>query len=510
MNTLRFEDVVPDAALFLALVRGREVAPGIPDLAAAVRAAAARDMPRGALADALAARMTALGAPPEALASVERLRTAGTVAVVAGQQPVLFGGPHLVVSKALAAVALARRIEASGTPAVPLFWIASEDHDHAEVDHVHVPGPNGESERLSVELPGDRRMLSAVPLPAGVDAARARLGALLPEGPGRDAALAAADWTAGEPVGDAFARTMLRLLGRFGIAVVEPHVVRPFASAVARHEIEEPGDLAAAVTEAADGFAAKGFARPLELRRPELIFLVENHARIVLTRISGGFVVGDQAHTESSLLQRLEGDPAAFSWNVAARVLAQDMALPVAAQICGPSELSYAAVLGPAHARLGIPAPALVARPGVTFVASRTAARCAELATTPAAFVRDGLHLAAGPRAGEPEEVEQIRRIAGALPEGSGPAAKRRRAGFLRDLDLYAEAIRRERDEQASVHDRRRLQILAELRPHGVLQEREISILPFIARHGEAMLDEVLAAFGDPGTEHAVLVPGES
>ncbi len=67
--------------------------------------------------------------------SLAKLALPGTVAVVTGQQVGLFGGPAYSLFKALTAVKLARQLEELGISAVPVFWLATEDHDLAEVDH---------------------------------------------------------------------------------------------------------------------------------------------------------------------------------------------------------------------------------------------------------------------------------------------------------------------------------------------------------------------------------------
>src|SRR5258707_15095369 len=60
----------------------------------------------------------------------------GAVAVVSGQQVGLFGGPAYAVYKALTAIRLAEEVSEAGIPAVPIFWMATEDHDLDEVRHV--------------------------------------------------------------------------------------------------------------------------------------------------------------------------------------------------------------------------------------------------------------------------------------------------------------------------------------------------------------------------------------
>ena len=70
--------------------------------------------------------------------ALERLAQPGCVAVVTGQQVGLFSGPAYTIFKALTAVKLAKHLSDQGIAAVPVFWLATEDHDLAEVDHAWV------------------------------------------------------------------------------------------------------------------------------------------------------------------------------------------------------------------------------------------------------------------------------------------------------------------------------------------------------------------------------------
>ncbi len=88
------------------------------------------------LADALKTQSVEFGAGPAALANIERLRV-GARAVVTGQQVGLFGGPLLTLLKAATAVARAKQAtRATGKDHVPVFWLATEDHDLEEIDQV--------------------------------------------------------------------------------------------------------------------------------------------------------------------------------------------------------------------------------------------------------------------------------------------------------------------------------------------------------------------------------------
>ena len=78
------------------------------------------------------------GAGVRTLENLEKLRDNDCLAVVTGQQVGLFTGPAYTIYKALTAVKLAAHYACRGIKVVPIFWMATEDHDLAEVDHSHV------------------------------------------------------------------------------------------------------------------------------------------------------------------------------------------------------------------------------------------------------------------------------------------------------------------------------------------------------------------------------------
>ncbi len=92
-------------------------------------------------------------ASPRTLANLSRF-CAGAATIVTGQQVGLFGGPMFAIYKALTAVKLADEATAAGIDAVPVFWLATSDHDLAEVNHVSIPGPDGLLRTLAISSHG--------------------------------------------------------------------------------------------------------------------------------------------------------------------------------------------------------------------------------------------------------------------------------------------------------------------------------------------------------------------
>ena len=91
------------------------------------------------VADALERQNREWGASDATLKNIQRLRE-GAHAVVTGQQVGLFGGPLLSLLKAASVLALAKQVESEGVPCVPIFWMATEDHDLAEVNQALLLG----------------------------------------------------------------------------------------------------------------------------------------------------------------------------------------------------------------------------------------------------------------------------------------------------------------------------------------------------------------------------------
>ena len=89
---------------------------------------------RRAVVEVLREQNRAFGADGSTRENIERLAN-GAVAIVTGQQVGLFSGPAYTLYKALSAIAAAEELTKRGTDAVPVFWLATEDHDLAEINH---------------------------------------------------------------------------------------------------------------------------------------------------------------------------------------------------------------------------------------------------------------------------------------------------------------------------------------------------------------------------------------
>lgn len=461
-----------------------------PDLAAA-----RRDGDRTGLAADLAAYQAEIGAPEAAVAAARRIGEPGAAVIVTGQQPGLLGGPLLVLAKAMTAIAWAdRRARESGRPVVPVFWVASEDHDLDEVNRLDLLTGEDRLVRLSLDRAADRTMLSRVDPGADADRVLREAEEALPPSEFRDGVVAALRDARAPSLGTWFAGILARWLGPFGLVIVEPRLLRRAAAAVLGYEREHPGEIARAV---ADG--------PVAPADPPF------------------FLVRDGRRERPASAADLPDDPAAISWDVVTRVLAQDLALPVAGQVVGPSEALYCAQIAPAHSLLGIPAPPLLPRSHLTLVEHKVEKALARFGVPVGDVVARGEE-ALAPGELRPEEFDRaLADLTAALergfPEIHAEAEKvdetllRKAEGAEREvmgaLDRLRDHARKAMERITGQDEERRRKVLAHLRPEGKPQDRVLSPLPFLCRHGERLLPKLLEIVREhPGESRAVYVKG--
>src|ERR1700720_878672 len=174
---------------------------------------------RGKVSEILERENRAWGASAKTLANIERFKR-GALTAVTGQQVGLFGGPLFSIFKALTAVKLANEASAAGVECVPVFWLATSDHDLAEVNHVSIPRPDGSLQKLEATTHGLRDAPVGTVTFGGeieslVNAAAELLGDSEIAGVLREA------YRPGETFGSAFARLFAKLFADWGVILLD-------------------------------------------------------------------------------------------------------------------------------------------------------------------------------------------------------------------------------------------------------------------------------------------------
>jgi len=302
------------------------------------------------LADALLREAKAFEAGEAVLANVEKLRAA---AVVTGQQVGLFGGPLLTLLKAATAIRKAQdATNASGREHVPVFWLASEDHDLPEVDQVALLTKTT-VETLKLDLKVERPLpVGALPVDGSSEEGRERLAAELERasellGWAPIAEILRECYAPGATLAGSFGKLLTKIFAEFGLVVMDA-AAREFhalGAKVLRAAIEQADELETALLARSKELEDAGYhAQVLVVAGHSLLFLIdaETGARLPLRRTKeGGWRAGAREFSSGDLLAILEAEPERLSPNALLRPVFQDTILPTAAYIGGPAEIAY-------------------------------------------------------------------------------------------------------------------------------------------------------------------------
>lgn len=313
------------------------------DEAAKVRYAEDR---RAQVAAVLERQNRSWSAGPRTIENLARLR-AGAMALVTGQQVGLFGGPLFSILKALSAVRLADEATKAGVDCVPVFWLATEDHDLAEVSHVSLLGSDGAIRRFSV-LPQGIEDAPVGTLSFGEEIQQAVNEAAEMLGEGEAAAALRQAYRPGENFGSAFAQLFTQIFADWGVILLDAkdpelhHIAKPIYLAAAERARELDNTLLTRGKElSAAGYHQQVKVTPLST----LLFYVGSGSRVVVHRRLNGesneFSLGQERVSQAELLRRIEATPEHFSANVLLRPVVQDYLLPTLAYTGGAAEIAY-------------------------------------------------------------------------------------------------------------------------------------------------------------------------
>lgn len=503
---------------------------GVDALVPLAPAIAERALERDRVADALVAQNRAFGSGERTFEHIEMLRRPETVAIVTGQQAGLFGGPLFTIYKALTAIRIAEQLRERGVSAVPVFWVASEDHDFEEVNHVTVATAEARLETVRVEPCGyeQDRPVGQVSLCAEIVKTIDEFFDLLPRTVFTDAVRA--DLVdAYAPTGgfaDGFSRLMAKLFEPFGVVVLDPLMpeLKALAAPTYAAAISRVGEIADALVARSEALVDAGYHAQVHTSHDMVpLFILDDERRRAMVRRDGRFELktGERSYEAADLLTYAEDCPTCLSPNVTLRPAVQDTLLPTLAYVGGPAEVAYFAQLQPVYHLVDRPMPVIVPRASVTLVDHERAKTLERYKVDLTTFFEDRETVVrafverspAAPttdlfdtteRALE-EHLELLREALEAADPtlAKGLDGSRRKMLYqLHKLRMRFVRVTTERDEGL----RRRLESAeVMLHPRGGLQERTLNAYTFLVQTGYGLIEDLASAIDPEGRDHQVI-----
>ena len=455
-----------------------------------------------------------------AVRRLEALVREGGFFVTTGQQTGLFTGPLYTIYKALSAVRLAAALEpVLGKPVVPLFWVASTDHDFEEVNHAGLLDAQNVLHRL--ELPADPAQppvsMANRRLGAGIESTLAELAQVLPQNDFTTPllALARSAYRPDATMAEAFADMLAGLLEPFGLVLVDPAhpELRRLAAPVLGREIAHAAENEEALVRQTQRLVESGYHAQVAVGAGAVNVSYEDESgRERLIREGGGFLLRRTKRrlSREEVLATLEAQPERFSPNVLLRPVVESTLFPTVAYVAGPSELSYFAQTGCLFKAHGLEMPLIHPRASAALVERKVAKVVEKFGLELEDFHQPTRELAARVvRDDMPPEVEAaVAALRDGLNQGYDALARAAEQldptlkGPLMAARNASHVALREAEKKIVSHVKARSAVTTEqlekaaanLYPGGAPQERVLNVLQYIARYGPELLAEIAQA----------------
>jgi bacillithiol biosynthesis cysteine-adding enzyme BshC len=505
----------------------RKFFPTQPDVehVAAFAKSVPRDRERQArVADALEKQNRAWGASDATLRNIQRLRD-GAYAVVTGQQVGLFGGPLMSLFKAASVLALAKQVEQAGVECVPVFWMASEDHDLDEVNQALLLTHDFQLAPFTAKTTGiTGAPVAHLRFAEGTNQTVAQAAKLLGESLAAD--YLCQSYAEGDTFSNAFAKLYTRIFsGReHGLIFLDPAdpELHRIAAPLFLEALQRSAELDQAVLERNQQLRDGDYHEQVKVTGESTpLFVLVDGVRVPVHRANGAFTIAKEAVSAEELQKRVATAPENFSANVLLRPVLQDYWLPTLAYIGGPAEIAYFAQAAVVYQKLLGRITPILPRMSATLIEPRIERLlnkyevelpelfhgecqlrdCLAARSLPAELKQDFEQAHQSVEAAMAQISGSLKTLDPTLVEAASRAASKMHYQVNRLEKRAAQAELRRTD----ILSRHAAQIENALYPNKSLQEREIGGLYFYANHGPELIDRLIELAQARCPEHKVL-----
>jgi bacillithiol biosynthesis cysteine-adding enzyme BshC len=336
-----------------------------------------RQISREALAAVLKRQNESYGCGPETLGQIEKIVGDQASAVVTGQQVGLFSGPLYTIYKALTAIKLSEHLNRSRLGSfVPIFWLASDDHDLEEIDHIALVDKNNRLREVRCQTPAPEFKIPAsnLILPSDIRNCLRQLKDLTLDSEFKADIMVhlSEAYEPGRSFVEAFARWMTRLFKSEGLILIDASHPRlkEMGRDVFYHEIADESPSTQRAMASSERLRQAGYNTQIPLHEGILNIFYTDRERCTIQWKDGVFNIKGMLPLiqKEELLSWVREKPILFSPNVLLRPIYQDALLPTVAYIGGPGEIAYFAQMKGVYEKFRLPMPVIYPRKSVTIV----------------------------------------------------------------------------------------------------------------------------------------------
>lgn len=484
------------------------------------------------VAEVLKAYNESLDCSPLTLENIEALKD-GALAVVTGQQAGVFTGALYTVYKAITTIKLARKLsEEYQRKVVPVFWIASEDHDFQEI-HLLKQYANGKVNTYPIDKKAAESIEKYIPKNAHGDQLKASIGHLkvtpevfqtvetLLNQAAQDEiknleSLLKSTLLENDTLSNWFGRLMMKLFNEYGLVFVDPMLTELRALEVDLFEraLSANSKIIQGLENQKEKVAELGFKPSLEFDPSGLnLFFYLNGERLPLKKIDDKWCVQGQLEvvqfTSEELIAIMKNEPNRFSTNVVLRPIAQDVLFNTIAYVGGPGEIAYYSQLAEVYPNFDLEMPIIYPRENFTVVTEALSEQMSELNVEAEAFLicgveavrdkvldlKDDIHIDKTFEAyiqtvseGYDQLIAKIEKISPEIHEFT----EKNKSMILNQVGYLQEKAHRFHRRNHKELLKRLSEVEMQLVPEGGLQERTLSVLQYYGKQGTSFIDYLL------------------
>ncbi len=477
-----------------------------------------RTFMRKELAECIETYMERFPSSPEVKMSLEKLTKENSAVIIGGQQAGILTGPLYSIHKVLSIITLAKQKEKElNIPIVPIFWIAGEDHDFQEVNHIYLE-KNGEIQKVIYpEKVLDKRMVSDIGLDKGIcmewiEEVIETFG----ESDHTNELLLFMRKAVqeSETFVDLFAQMVMGLFKNEGLLVIDSGYqgLRSLEKEIFMSQIKQVTVINQSVKDVQHQLAEEGFNRSIEMtdQAANLFYYDEEYRERILLEYNEGKqqFIGKNGLLRFScaeLLQIASEFPWKLSNNVVTRPLTQEMLFPTLAFIAGPGEIAYWAELKQAFEQFSIKMPLIVPRLNITLLERSVASDIEELALSLEQVLTNGtgkqqeaylesvkdLELETLFQSAKKQLQVSYGNIGQKLDKGLIPLFEKNQGKLMEQIEFMEGKIEVHLKQKHKVALSKYRRVDHSLRPVGAPQERILNALYYMNRYGVSFLSEL-------------------
>lgn len=481
-----------------------------------------RTFPREEIGNHIEAFMSRFPTSPKVFESLTKLRDQQSAVVIGGQQAGILTGPLYSIHKVISIIKLAEEKEKElNIPVIPVFWIAGEDHDYNEVNHLYIPIEQKLVKKVYPEKINQKKMVSDISLDSSLCYAWAEEVI---------ESLGEAEFTQeihhfinlaikeSRNYVDFFAFIIMELFKEKGLLIIDSgnQSLRRIEKEIFHDLIHKHRSISHALQHQQNEIALKGLPLTIDTSQhsANLFYYEEKYNERILLEYQDEqqmFMSKNKSisFTVEELLQIASDFPERLSNNVVTRPLMQELLFPTLSFIAGPGEIAYWAELKKVFEIFDIKMPPIVPRLNITFIERAIESDIYDLGLTIEEVLQLGTSSAVANFFSSVKDAEleeqfalmkeqvsmQYKIIEGklaTLDRGLLPLLAKNETTLLEQIDFMRAKI------DSSIQQRHRItfqkfnRIENSLRPNSIPQERVWNIFYFLNKFGLRLIDDLL------------------